>query len=586
MSQKTSKAVRAYNAMWDFPPNQNGAQYGFRDAAASHFKADPISYLVRETIQNSLDAKVQDLYEPVLVRFESVEIPTTIVGSESLHPHITACLALAEQKQDSGALRAYSKASEMLSQPTVPCLSIIDSGTTGLVDESWDALVMQEGIVHKTTAAPGGSNGIGKNAVFNVSGLRTVFYSTRYLARRKGREEKLQGKARLISHPDQTGSFSNLQHIGFYRTDEGEPLKGREIPKEFRLKDNGTGVFILGFDPQLEDWGRAAAAAVVDNFFLAIHSRQLTVELSPGPELPTIRINHETLDDYFGTMGSRQNYAYYRAVREEPKLQIEAGNPLGPLNIYILKGEGPRRTACVNLNGMLITDSRERKRNYIAPPNRVFWPDYAAVVMPETASGDQWLRTMENAGHDAITPHQIQESEDRKRAEALLSATRKQLEEAYESAFTEGKYEDVSNITELAYAIPESSRQVLEDIPLQTSIVDSKTTPTGPDDNSDNSKEDKSPAFKNQRIIVNSNNEAIIAFNNEIAGPITIELHSTGAERSTETRVQIIQAEDIDNPATSITLVEGRVHLEGADSQRIRLKVTAAQDIRNLAFTF
>ena len=573
-------------AQWHFPPNQNGAEYGFRDAAAAHFQADPIVHLVRESIQNSIDAKLQDLYEPVDVRFGITDVPSALIGSESLEPHISACLKLAEERNQREAVAAYSKALETLTQPKIRCLSIIDSGTTGLVDESWNALVIQEGIVHKTRPASGGSNGIGKNAVFNVSDLHTVIYSTRYLAKRKGREEKLQGKSRLISHPDPTGQFSPLQHIGFYRTEDGEPLRGAQIPEQFRLSDNGTGVFVAGFNPHSIDWARTATAAVVQNFFFAIHNRQLTVEIQPGNDQPPITLNHETLDQYFSTIGTRQNYAYYRAIRESTPVSVEADKPLGPLKIYILKGEGPRRTACLNRNGMLITDSRERKHNAIAPPNRPFWPDYAAVAIPETSNGDEWLRAMENPGHDAITPQQIKGTAERKAADALFTQTRKRLEESYEVAFGAAGYQETSNLTELAYALPEASEELPKEVPLRTSIIQSRAPFTQVEEQAELTSRDRLPVLTNQRIIANNNNEATIAFNVDKPGPITVELQPTGAERSSETRIHITNAKNIDEPETSVDVVDGIVHLSPAESKRIRLKITAAQDIRNLAFTF
>ena len=242
----------AGRAAWQFPSNDGGAEYGFVDAAAAHFRADPMAHLVREMIQNAMDAKVDGLGEPVRVSFTETHIPTSLMGGDSLRPHVAACLASTKEKGQSEAATAYANALEVLDQPTINCLCVVDSGTTGLVEANWDALVVQEGVVHKNRPASGGSNGIGKNAVFNVSDLQTVMYSTRYLARRKGREEKMQGKSRLATHADPTGENEQLQHIGFYRTDTAQPLRGREIPDVFRLDDTGTGVFILGFNVRSE----------------------------------------------------------------------------------------------------------------------------------------------------------------------------------------------------------------------------------------------------------------------------------------------------------------------------------------------
>ena len=98
--------------------------------------------------------------------------------------------------------RFYKKAYDALKK-NVRVLAVVDSGTTGLNSTAkWKALVNQEGAVDKTNPAAGGSFGIGKNAVFNVSALHTVLYSTYYLDGRRGRREKVQGKSSLMTHTD------------------------------------------------------------------------------------------------------------------------------------------------------------------------------------------------------------------------------------------------------------------------------------------------------------------------------------------------------------------------------------------------
>ena len=574
------------DATWQFPSNQDGAEYGFGDAAAAHFRANPMAHLVREMIQNSMDAKVDGLYEPVRVVFKKIEIPTHIIGGDSLRPHLDACLALARERKQPETATAYANALEALDQPTVSCLSVIDSSTTGLVDDNWKALVIQEGIAHKSRPASGGSNGIGKNAVFNVSDLQAAMYSTRYLARRKGREEKLQGKSRLITHPEPEARHVQLQHVGFYRTEDGQPLRGKQIPEVFRLTETGTGVFILGFNARCDNWARATIQAVLENFFFAIHHQQLVVEIQADPEQSAISLSHETIDQHFATIGKGENYAYYRAVRDSAAHSVPVDAPLGPLQVYMLKGEGPRRTACINRNGMLITDSRERRRNGLAPQNRNFWPDYAAVVMAATPGGDEWLRTMENPGHDAITPQQIRGTFDRRQAEAILSEARNALHEAYESGFNTAQYQATSNLTELAYALPERPPDVQEDIPLTTTVIGAKPQFVQLQAPMEAASADRAPALLNQRIVSMGPNEATIAFNADRAGAVAIKLHPTGAERGSDTHIDITDVENVDHPEMPIALSDGVVTLNVESNQRVRLKIRAAQDIAHLAFTF
>jgi len=580
-----TKLPEIQQAAWQFPPNQEGAEYGFGDAASAHFRADPIAHLVREMIQNAIDAKLDGLAEPVHVVFWESEIPTSVIGGDSLRLHMESCLLLAKEKKRAEAATAYSKALEILDQPTISCLSIIDSGTTGLMDDNWNALVMQEGIAHKTRPASGGSNGIGKNAVFNLSDLQTVMYSTRYLARRKGREEKLQGKSRLVTHPDPMRKDAQLQHVGFYRTEERQPLRGREIPDVFRLADTGTGIFILGFNAHCTNWARTAMAAVLDNFFFAIHNRQLVVEIRPNPEQSAITLNHETIDQQFITVGMSKNYSYYQAIRGCVANTVSVDLPLGPLKVYLLKGEGPRRTACLNHNGMLITDSRELKRNYLAPRSRNFWPDYAAVIMAATPQGDEWLRKMENPGHDAITPQQIRDASDRQQAEAILNQARSALRDAYDNGFNTTQYEAISNLTELAYALPEQSSDAPEEIPLMTTVIETRPQSKQLQAPMNGSLGDQVPTLINQRIISTGTNEATIAFNASRTGAVSLKLHPAGGERSSETRIDITAVEDMDDPEMSITLSDGVITLNVDNHRRTRLKITAAQEISHLAFT-
>ena len=138
---------------------------------------------------------------------------------------------------------------------------------------------MQEGSVQKPGEAPGGSNGIGKNAVLNVSDLHTVFYSTRYVAGRRGRVEKFQGKAILMDHPDPENQKHNVQHVGFFSLPEGKPILTTQIPDFFRLPEVGTGVFAMGFNPKSANWVDEVTEAVIENFFYAVHHKKLVARI-------------------------------------------------------------------------------------------------------------------------------------------------------------------------------------------------------------------------------------------------------------------------------------------------------------------
>ena len=337
-----------------------------------------------------------------------------------------------------------------------------------MLPENWHALVESEGIVQKSGGVSGGSFGIGKNAVFTVSDIFSVFYSTRYLDKRRGRVELCQGKARLMSHvhPRLNGSKAKpkgrdyLQNTGFYRSRDMTPLLGRsEIPDEFRLPDGAsTGIFILGFNPHSEDWVMDVQRAVCENFFMAISKGHLNVTIQPASEKNVV-VSHETIDGILsGLESSRDFYHYYQVTRQRQSTHVtNMGPPLGNLDVFLETGDGPSRTAYLNRKGMLITASTDQKVNPFALRRRATWADYTVVVSPQTDEGDQWIRQMESPAHDAIQADQLPEPGEQHRASAVFADTRRQLRAIIDSEMEEREADISTNLVELARYLPENA---------------------------------------------------------------------------------------------------------------------------------
>ena len=439
---------------WQFSPRGIGPEI-FQDSASAHFRDAPIRKLVREVLQNSLDAKEEGLDDPVEVNIAEQPVPADLIGGGELRRHLISCRNRAKEANRPKVQAIYDRALQTLSTEQIRCLRIVDSGTKGLRGDSWYALVTQEGSVAKDGAAPGGSNGIGKNAVLNVSDLRTVFYSTRYLDHREGgRVEKLQGKATLMSHPHPDDSGKSLQHIGFFAKPKGKPVLTREIPDFFRLDGIGTGVFVMGFNPRSDEWAKAVTAAVIENFFYALHHKKLVVKIA-APESEGVVVNHETLDGLFASHSDDTPFHhYYKAIRQPP-VDTDAIDKIGPVAVYLSLDSGPRRTAYINHNGMLITDSREQKSNPVAPRGRSLWPDFAAVVTPATVGGDEWVRHTENPSHDAMSPWQLEESREQREAERVFKETREAIRKIIDDAAHVEKDGNSSNLRELAAQLPD-----------------------------------------------------------------------------------------------------------------------------------
>ena len=446
---------------WSFPPLNGGSEV-IDNASAAFFKDNPIPKLVREVIQNSLDARESGIYEPVCVTFADIQVERHLLGASQLYKHLTSCLnrVIAEDRQES-LKELYQGAVNTLRNSHIRCLRITDTNTTGLQGKRWDALVIEEGGVLKSdTGAPGGRFGIGKNAVFNVSDIQTVFYSTHYVdtSNRKGRVDRVQGKATLMAHHNPENPAEMLQHTGFYANADRAPIRGhRNVPSVFRLDEPGTGVYIMGFNPRVEDWVADIIRAVLRNFFFAIHQQNLIVCVKT--ENQEVRITHEDLEPMFERYrdeGTAESFAYYQAICDEEPIVTDPIPILGPLDLYIkIMRKGPRRMAYVNRNGMLITDSREKKDNPLPPNNRSLWPDFAAVIMPSTDSGDREIRRMENPSHDAISAAQLLEQSQQRRMASAFAASRKAIREIMSEKVLSAHSDSESNLRELAVMFPE-----------------------------------------------------------------------------------------------------------------------------------
>src|SRR5205823_1637122 len=126
-------------------------------------------------------------------------------------------------------------------------LRIGDYNTTGVLgsdterSKNWYNLIRCAGSSSKG-GGEGGSFGIGKNAPFAASLLRTVLYSTF----NADDENVFQGVATLVSHNHPAGGIS--QPTGFLGRRSGASVRTMpQIPVKFRRLQHGTDVIVLGF---------------------------------------------------------------------------------------------------------------------------------------------------------------------------------------------------------------------------------------------------------------------------------------------------------------------------------------------------
>lgn len=427
---------------WKFPPLNGGEGQGFEHAGIATFQGDLLGSLAREVIQNSLDARLGD--GPVAVTFEMrhLDMRRGLDGDE-LRRHVVACRELCVREGKEHEVRFFDTAEKLLTAQSVPFLCISDRNTTGLRRNEWNALVKRQGESAKRDGVSGGSFGIGKNAPFAVSPLRTIGYWT--CAKEDGHlTERFQAKAILMTHEwSAKGRKSETQGTGYYGVlDDCREIVGRGIPEVFRMRGKsepipGTAVWIAGFQTGEREtghvWQRAVARSVLRNYFYAIERGALNVLLEPDG-LPD-----EENDAYAelarsGLQGAfqhlqgddllRDTAIYWRMIRNSAEESFEDDlKGLGRVKLWVkteddYPGEKlPCKVAMIRGTGMLVTDHQRGLRQFRS------LRDFAAVCVLESAEANALLRRMENPAHNQFEPDRLPPDDHRSGVEALRRLT-------------------------------------------------------------------------------------------------------------------------------------------------------------------
>lgn len=457
-------------ASWRFAATDGGVEQGAQDAGLATFADDAVGKTVREILQNSLDHPESGL-PAVHVEFKLTDLPCDVIGAEELLPHLSSCVEEMERQGDETAKRRFEYAQALLSKPTLSCLSITDSNTTGLTGDNWRELVFIEGAGRVRERGEGGSYGFGKHAPFNLSALSTVFYSTRYIGRaEKGRVTRLVGKTRLATHDAPDNPADRLQHIGFYGMHGkgvNHPIEGGDMPNELILSDTGSRVLIAGFDWErlCPDWFDEVIQSAAKNFFYAIHHQDLTVsvvrENAPRGEPTDFELNNQTLEMAIDRLPARDPARWhYLCIRDEtPEITKPSGklDGMGAMLLWVnADTDAPRKTAHINRKGMLITDARVFDKNPFHPYGGASWPAaWCAVSMAETDETEAYIRRMEPPAHNELSYKLLSERAEQDAARLELQLQRDQITEIIRRRINADVSKRSANVEELAELFPD-----------------------------------------------------------------------------------------------------------------------------------
>ncbi len=228
-----------------FPPTGAIASEGIRNQLGRP-PVDPLTLFVRETAQNSWDARIGD--RPTEYRLELTTVaPTHRPNWERLlsPPH---------------GREPHLGIGKLVRTPNVRLLSVVDRGTRGLggptrADElavgrrDWISFVLNVG-EKRDTFQGGGTYGYGKAVLYRLSRVGTILVYTRTEVPGVGLESRLIGIAMRDSYDgrenplDEPRPFTGRHWWGDVRKDYVEPLRGPAADAVARS---------LGLQPFVED---------------------------------------------------------------------------------------------------------------------------------------------------------------------------------------------------------------------------------------------------------------------------------------------------------------------------------------------
>jgi len=330
-----------------FPPTGTITSEGIRNQLGRP-PVDPLTVFVRETAQNSWDARLPGI--PTTYRLEL----TTVAPSH--RPAWERLLTPPAQTQP------HLHVGKVVRTPNLRLLSVVDRGTKGLggptrADElavdrrDWVSFVLNVG-EKRDTFQGGGTYGYGKAVLYRLSRVGTILVYTRTEVPDQGLTSRLIGIALGESYDGrQPGDpearpYTGRHWWGDVQGDHVEPLVGAEADtvarmlglRPFAAHESGTTLTVL--DPDLDEFEDVDEAArhLADTIAWQLWPIMLP-ERGDQRLVPEVVAGGRTYEvpDPATTYPLRMFVTAYRRLRTDEAITLECGNPRKVLGRFALE---------------------------------------------------------------------------------------------------------------------------------------------------------------------------------------------------------------------------------------------------------
>jgi hypothetical protein len=395
---------------------------GLNNAAINSFNSNIINSFVREMFQNSIDARDKTLpKDPTTRKIPPLRISINYKRiRQSQFPDFNGFVDIFARIK-SAELNAQhveffkDAAKAMGNRDALMMFVYEDFNTTGLSgsdsddNSSFSGCVLSEGISIGKEKTSGGSYGIGKNAIFGFSKLRTVFYSS---YNRKN-EFIFQGIAKLASYIGKDkkkysdrifcGSGTELKSIR--KIEDLNP----ELQEMFRRSEPGLSQYAV-CPSNDQNWVEEFARAILRNYWMLLEKGELIVELKEANNLQ-LKIEKSNLEELFkryfdpetfepddNIKPSGNPYEFYSCYKTGKSIETNI-DLIGKVRFFYKELENSKTNAIAYLrNDMTVYSQAAHSFSTI---------NYCGVFICDNEDGNAILRDMEPPTHDLFSPERL-----------------------------------------------------------------------------------------------------------------------------------------------------------------------------------
>lgn len=442
------------------------------DARLEKFYKLGLDGLVRENIQNALDAKLKNTDEAVKVYINTGSMKSeAIPGFENIKKRI-----LNLKEGNNCTKESISHMVEAIKKMDVPYLSFEDSNTRGLSGaehgqdgskkDTWSTYAYKKGehFVEdddRDENLRGGSHGVGKIASNSASDINLMYFANCDEIGNK----HLGGTIQLMEHIIDNQAYRSTGYFSLEKIVDGRsilyPYKNN-FDDVFEKNTRGLKIVIPFLREQYND-DNQLVRSVCDNFFIAIIKKRLIVEVNgliiDSRTINGIVNNHEYYENTEADQIDKNFTPLYMNTHENFESEIitikdkHTSYEFDFFFNYDAKIKSSR-VAIIRQIGMKIED--KKIKGYVRKP-------FNGILMPKTEKEDIFLKTLENESHTSLSYDHIKDIGKQKNGKNFINNISKEIGKYVDEYMKENFPTDGAiNTEDLLYSVESNFKQVLE----------------------------------------------------------------------------------------------------------------------------